>query len=79
MKQKVIIALKVLTYLQGPRVPIPSETYGAVHYVLSQAVRVESNGRRNSSTYSVTRGEKLAYAARSYLHWRCRLSRWSYG
>lgn len=75
MKQKVIIALKVLTYLTSPRTPVPAETYGAVQYVQSQMVRVESSGRKNFSTYSVSRGEKLRFVARSYLHWRCRLHR----
>ena len=78
MKQKVIIALKVLTYLHAPRTPVPVETYGAVHYVQSHGIRVESNGRRQTSSYSITRGEKLKHVGRSYLHWRCRLHRWRF-
>lgn len=70
MKQKLIIALKVLTYLQSPRMAVPVETYGAVNYIQSQVVRIDSRSKRSSSTYSIARGEKLLYNARYFLH-RC--------
>lgn len=76
MKQTVIVTLKVLSFLTAPsRTALPVVGYGAVSYVQSHVVRVDSRKRTGSSTYSVIRGQRQE-SADDELHRRCPWRSW---